>query len=342
MVDFRWKDRMSRVSWPGVQDVSWSKALAWAAYPAFFLICFLLFAYWTFPYNRLKDRIIEIAEDQGYELDIVDIAPSRLSGLTLEGVRLAIPNDADGPPLDVVVDELTVRASLLSALSDTKSFFFDAELAGGETHGDVAIGDESFEIDTKLSDIELKQLPALRAFTKVPLTGTLDGEVLLNIPPEVGESTGEVSVSVQDLNVGDGETKIEVPGWGGLTLDEANAGNLEVRASIENGTATIERFKTDGRDLKLDVLGNVRLARPTKRSQLDLIVKAKIEDAYKERSPKVATMLELAANGRDYKAALTPDGSLQYKVNGSAAGRLRPRPAGKSAFEAPRGQAKRP
>jgi hypothetical protein len=78
----------------------------------------------------------------------------------------------------------------------------------------------------------------------------------------------------------------------------------------------------------------LRLQRPLKRSELNAMFRAKILDAYKERSEKVATMLELASSG--LKAAQTADGAIQYTVAGSVAGRLRPRAAGKQPFQAPK------
>ena len=304
------------------------------------MFCFVLFAYWTFPYERLRVRLIEEAGERGYELEIIDLSPSRLSGVTLEGVRLVLPGKAGQPPVDVLFDELALRASLFSALSDTKSFSFDAELAGGDVQGDVAIGEDNFAIEAEFSGIDLKQLPVLRRFTKVPVTGQLDGEIALTMPGDVGESNGSVEITIEGMSIGDGETKVDIPGWGGLTLDEADAGNLEIQATIEEGIANIERLKTDGKDLKLDVLGNVKLTWPMNRSQLNLMIKAKVEDGYKERYPKMATMFELASTGNDYEAALTPDGALQYKVTGSPAGRIRPQAVGKEPFKAPTKSAK--
>ncbi|MEM8608201.1 MAG: type II secretion system protein GspN [Myxococcota bacterium] len=326
---------MAEPFWKRLPTTSWQGVLKWGGYPLFFIFCFVLFAYWTFPYERLKDRLIELAADQGYELEIVDLSPSRLSGVNLEGVRLVLPEEGEQPATDLVLDELTVRASLLSALTSTKSFSFDAELAGGDAQGDIAIGEDTFEVDANFEAINLKQIPALRRFTKLPVEGTLDGEVTISMPSEIGESTGNVDLTVADMALGDGKSKVTIPGWGGLTLDRADVGNLEVQATIDEGNAEIERFKADGDDIKLDVLGRVKLARPMSRSQMNLLLKTKIENAYKTRSPKVATMLELASTGRDYKAALTPDGSLQYKVNGSPSGRLRPVGAGQEPFQMP-------
>ena len=118
------------------------------------------------------------------------------------------------------------------------------------------------------------------------------------------------------------------------TLDRADVGNLELVANIEEGTAKIEQAKSHGTDLKLDALGRVRLLRPMKRSEMNVMLRVKIEDAYKERSAKVATMLELASSG--LKSALTSDGAIQYTVLGAVGGRLRPRPAGRLPFKAPK------
>ncbi|MGB5812823.1 MAG: type II secretion system protein GspN [Polyangiales bacterium] len=321
--------------WKRLPEVSWSRVAKWAGYPVFFFFCFVLFAYWTFPYERLRDRLVEEAGERGYELEIIDLSPSRLTGVTLEGVRVVLPGEAGEPPVDLLVDELTVRASLFSALSSTKSFSFDVEMAGGDAQGDIAVGEKDLEVDAEFADIELRQLPALRRFTKVPLVGTLNGEIVLDMPSEVTESTGNVDLTVTGLSAGDGETKVTVPGWGGLTLDEADLGTLEVQVAIADGVADIERFKADGKDIKLDIVGGVKLARPMSRSLINIMLKTKIEDAYKQKSPKVATMIDLASSGRDYQAALTADGSLQYKIAGSLAGRIRPVGAGKEPFRAP-------
>ena len=114
--------------------------LKWTGYPAFFLFCFVFFAYKTFPYERLADRLVQEAQAQGYELEIVDLTHSGLTGLTFENLRLVLPAEGDDSlPVDVIFEELTVSTSLFSLISDTKSYAFDAEVAGGEA-GPFAAG----------------------------------------------------------------------------------------------------------------------------------------------------------------------------------------------------------
>jgi len=318
-----------------VRRIPFGQILKWMGYPMFFLLCFVFFAYQTFPYERLAARIVQEAQALGYEIEIIDLTNSGLTGLTFENLRLVLPSEGeDSPALDVIFDELTVSTSLFSLVSDTKSYSFDAELAGGEADGKLVLGPDTMEVDAELDDINLEGLPALRKFTKVPLAGTLNGDIAIDMPSEVAESTGSIEITIEDLNIGDGKSKLEIPGWGGLTLDRADAGNLELVATIEDGSAKIERATSHGKDLELDVLGKVRLLRPLKRSELNVMLRVKIQEAYKERSAKVATMLELASSG--LKAAQTADGAIQYTVAGSFAGRLRPRGAGTQPFEAPK------
>jgi len=309
--------------------------LKWAGYPIFFLFCFVFFAYKTFPYERLADRLIQEARTRGYELEIVDLTHSGLTGLTFENLRVGFPSDDKASaPSEIVFDELTVGTSLFSLFSDTKSYDFDAELGDGDANGDIVLGQDTLDLDVEIDGIDLEAVPGLRKFTKVPLAGTLNGEIALAMPSALEESTGEVTITIDGLNIGDGESQVEIPGWGGLTLDRADVGNLELIATIENGKAQIERATAHGADLELDALGSVRLLRPLRRSELNIMFRAKIQDAYKERSGKVATMLELASSG--LKAALTADGAIQYTVGGSLGGRLLPRAAGRIPFEAPK------
>lgn len=311
------------------------KILKWAGYPLFFFLCFVVFAYRTFPYDRLADRIVQEARTRGYEIEIGDLTNSGLAGLSFENLRVVLPPEEESaPPLDVTFDELSVGTSLFSLMSDTKSYSFDADLAGGEAMGDISLGGDDMEVDAEIDDISLEAIPALRKFTRVPVAGTLNAEIVLALPNEIAESTGNVEITIEGLNLGDGESQIEIPGWGGLTLDRADVGNLELLATIADGTAKIERATAHGKDLQADALGRVRLLHPLKRSELNVMVRVKIEDAYKERSPKIATMLELASAG--IKAAMTTDGAIQYLIDGSIGGRLRTRAAGRMPFKEPK------
>ena len=316
-------------------DIPYKTILKWTGYPAFFLLCFVFFAYKTFPYDKLADRLIKEAAARGYEVEIVDVTHSGMTGLELEGVRVVLPAEDDtSPPLDVVFEEVEVGTTLLSLISSRKTYEFEAEFGGGEVEGEVTTGAESMAFDIEIEDLTLEAVPALRRYTKAPLAGKMNGDISLSMPEDVSESSGNVDISIEGLNIGDGKTKIEIPQWGGLTLDKADAGDLELVAVIEEGAANLETAKSHGTDLKLDAVGRIDLKKPVQRSDLRVMMRVKIEDAYKSRSPKVATMFELASSG--LKAALTSDGAIQYTLVGPMGPRLRARPAGSQEFKAPK------
>jgi type II secretion system protein N len=325
------RDRLPR---PSIQSL-----LKWLGYPLFFLFCFVLFSYWTFPWDRARNKLVEEAGKRGYALEIVDMSPSGLSGVTLSGVRLVLPLQPGetGPAQELLVEELSVRAGLFAFMRGSKAFSFDAELAGGAFEGALDLGkEEELDFEAEFENLNLTQLAALRKYTFVPMRGIATGDVEIHMPSEVDESSGHFDVTISDFTVGDGNAKVDIPGWGGLTLDEASAGDFNFKAEIQEGTMDIQRAEAHGSDLQLDAVGSVRLARPVKRSQLDVMFRIKIEDAYKEKSPKVATALGMVEQQRQFKAAQTSDGALQYALKGSLSGPLRPTPAGQESLGPPK------
>ncbi len=305
----------------------------WVGYPLFFMACLLFFAYLTFPYDRLRDKLVQVAATQGYELEVIELEPSWITGVTLSGVRLVLPAQTEGDPtLDLVVDELTVRASLIPLTLGRRAGSFEAEFANGYAEGDVSFGAEDTHIDAELETIDLKRISALRRYTKIPVEGIVTGQIELDMPKEVNKATGFVELTIEGLSVGDDESQIDVPGWGGLTVDRASLGTLKMHATIADGLAKIDELQSHGKDLKLDATGQVRLSRPLGRSQLDVLARIEIQEAYKERSTRIAAVLDLAKGRPEFKSAQTSDGAIQYRLAGSIAGRIRPKPAGREKF----------
>jgi len=136
-----------------VRQIPVGQILKWTGYPLFFFVCFVFFAYRTFPYERLADRLVQEAQARGYEVEIAGLTNSGLTGLTFENLRVVLPSESEGsPPVDVIFDELTVSTSLFSLISSSKSYSFDAELGGGGAEGDLVLGENNMEIDAEIDD----------------------------------------------------------------------------------------------------------------------------------------------------------------------------------------------
>ncbi len=77
------KDRLVRVA-------------KWIAFPAFYLFCLAMFGYLTFPYGRLKDRLLVEFEKHGkpgQRIEIGKLSSYWLSGVELTNVKLHMPPD---------------------------------------------------------------------------------------------------------------------------------------------------------------------------------------------------------------------------------------------------------
>ena len=84
-------------------------------YPAFFLLCFVTSAYWTFPYDRVRDILVAKASDGTSRLDIAELSPSWLTGIEASGITYTTyPTRPDERVSAIEIPEATARISLLT------------------------------------------------------------------------------------------------------------------------------------------------------------------------------------------------------------------------------------
>ncbi len=323
------------------------RLLTWIGYAVFFLVAFLLSAYWTFPYDCVRDYVVTQVEypmgpdgrrhPSGYGLEIADLSPSFITGVEMNGVHFAKDAEAPGQaPLDLTVDELDARVSLLSLLAGNLAVSFDATLDGGEIEGSYEDSDQETHVQADVRGVNLRRLGILRAAIGLPVRGVVNGKIDVTLAEKLADTKGNIALDIQGLGIGDGHSKLPLPGMhGGLTVARVAAGNLTVRVSAENGLARIDRLHADGKDAKLDAVGTIRLLRPLSMSRVDLMTRVKFTDAYRNRNDKTRAILSLLDFNPKLRAARTSDGWLQYRWNGSLGSRILPTPAGHAPFRKP-------
>ena len=334
------------------------RLLVWVGYPSFALTSFLVAAYLTFPYDHLRDYIIQEVEhprapggerrDSGLRLEIAELSPSFVTGVDLEGVRLtrrpapaadtlpvpgngATQADADAKPMVLEIDALSARISLLSLLTGTVAVSFDAELAGGEIEGAVAVSDDETQVELAIEDIDLRRLGAPSAALGLPITGKLGGTVDLTVGKEASATKGSVDLAIDGVVVGDGRAKLKLEGMGaeGLTVGRIEVGKIVVRAGVENGVARFTKLGTEGgRDVTVTGSGQLRLVHPIRGSRLELLVGVKFSDAFKTRDARTRGLFAMLDVVPRLRAARTADGALQWQIAGPLTGPFRPTPAG--------------
>ena len=94
---------------------------------ALFSFAFLLFCYWTFPYERVAAFVVQQVEypagpggvrlPSGYQLQIGSLRPSWLTTVEMENVRLSKSSaHPDVPSGHIAIDELRASVSLFPLL----------------------------------------------------------------------------------------------------------------------------------------------------------------------------------------------------------------------------------
>lgn len=295
------------------------QGLRYGGYTLYFIVCLVLFAYWTFPYGRLRDwlqqRIEQGAAPTPLSLQIGELSPSWLTGVTLTDVRIVHGSADDARSLDL--DEVGLRVSVLSALMGNLDLSFEGESSDGSFEGEVERSDEGLSLQVELHSLDLPSV-GLGQLGGLPLEGQASGTIDLTLPEDVKQSQGEVHLQVEGFAIGDGEAKLKVPGMAaGFTLERVDAGLLNLKVSVDQGTATLDEVTAKGRDIDFDATGSIRLAPRFGASRLDVTLQAKFSEAYKKRDDRTRALFELMGFQRQVKQATTSDGALRYRLGGS-------------------------
>lgn len=305
------------------------------AYPAFFVVSLVLGAYWTFPYDHLRDFIVQEAERSGtMHLEIASMRPSWLTGVELEGVRFAqVSREAPSEnPAELVISQAEARISLLSLLTGTTDVTFDAMFdGGGHIEGELADSEESTHIQAQLENVDLRRIGPLRDAVGLPVAGRASGDIDLTVAREAANTNGTTQLTIRGLAVGDGHTPLVVEGLGagGVTLERMNLGTLQLRMNTERGVGTIQRLHADGEHAELNGTGSIRFTQPLRMSSLELLLRVKFKDAYRNSSPRMSALFGLLEMSPQARPARTPDGALQWRLQGAFGTRVRMTPSGR-------------
>lgn len=326
------------------------KILRWVGYPLFYLFCLVLFAYLTFPYERLKNRIVaEVnARQTGADplhLNIDEMSSYWFSGIEAEGVTLTGPPPAaagdsggdegsdsgksDGKgqkkkpdkPKQITIDNAHARVSLFRLLVGTVYVSFGADAFGGNISGNTSDADKSRSVHVELEDVDVSKLSMLKDIVGLPMTGKLQGKVDLKLPGgKMAKANGSIDLSITNLTVGDGKAKIRNT----IALPRLNAGTLTLKAQATEGRLSIEKFGSKGPDLDFVCEGKIRLRDPADESLAELNLRFKFSDGYKNKNDmtrglfgapnsKMPGLFDLDPKN---KRAKRPDGFYAWRATG--------------------------
>jgi type II secretion system protein N len=316
------------------------KHLKWGGYVLAYLVAFVIFAYVSFPYERLRQYVVSTynASQPGQSpnrLEIDSLTWSwRFPGMVAEGVRLVVPAPppADGekqpPPRYLEAEEVFVSASALGLLTGAREASFGAHALEGEVYGSASDGESGRRLELQLDGVNPGAIPQLASTIGLPMTGRLSGQVSVDIPEgNFSRAEGTLDLAAEDLVLGDGKAKIQNM----IALPELHMGAFVLKAQISSGRLKIDECTAQGRDLDLSLTGSIRLRPRIENSVADLELKFSFADKYKNQSEttkaifgdgKLPGLFDTATGSHLTK---NDDGSYGARLAGSLA-RLSPRP----------------
>jgi type II secretion system protein N len=274
------------------------KWIAWAGYPLAYFCLLACFARATFPFDRLRDRIVgdfNAHQAPSSRLRIGDMSGYWLAGIEASNIELTqapkskSPTEpADAKPKVMTVDSAHVSLSLLRLLIGTTAVSFGAGAFGGELSGTIANGSNEQTYDFDLEKLDVGRVPFLDDLVGLPMKGTMAGQTELALADRLwAKSEGKVGFTIAGLKVGDGKAKV----LNAIALPEISVGKVDFAASVMAGRLKIEKLAAKGSDLDLGVEGGIRLKDPLGTSMLDLTLKFRFSDTYRDKNDTTRALL---------------------------------------------------
>jgi type II secretion system protein N len=304
------------------------RILIGAGYGSAYFFLLVVFFYLTFPYDRLKDRLVRDfnarqAGPDPMRLEIDELDSYWLSGIEAEGVRLLSKDDAaTGKSKKTKVtgiEHLHARLSILSLLVGRRSVSFGADAFGGTVAGTISDSDAERNVNLEVDELDLGQTPLLAGILGIPLSGALSGTIDL-VSPEarLSKAEGKIALKLTGVAVGDGKAKIRDI----IALPKLDAGELVIAAEVKAGQVKVTQLSANGPDLELSADGNIRLRDQPDQSYLNLTTEFKFTDRYTNKDDITKALFgKSGAFDLDPKnrRAKRPDGFYAWRVSGALA-----------------------
>lgn len=324
--------------------------LRYAGLVAFYLFALVIFCFLTFPYERLRDRLVDEFNSRQtgpdpLRLQLESLGAYWIGGVQAKGVQLiSAPKRATStssgasavPPKPSVlrVDSAHARVSLLSLLFGSVDLSFGAEAFGGTISGDTSESDGTRAVELTIEDVSLAEAPLLSEAIGLPMTGTVGGTLDFRLPEgKLAKADGTLNLEVVGLSAGDGKAKIRDT----IALPKVEAGDLKIVGDASEGQLKFTDFSAKGPDLELAAEGSMRLRDPLPTSLLSLTARFRFTERYTTKSELTKALFGAPGSSAPglfdldpkNKRAKRPDGFYGYRASGPlSAPSFTPNPGG--------------
>ncbi len=289
-----------------------TKILKWVGYPLLAVLTFAFTLAYTFPYDRLKDKIIE-GLSQKYDVSIISIKPSFVPGTFVINTMVlhTRPKTPDEKVVTVLINEIEVDVGVMSAVlwsMDMAKIGVDieAKIAGGSLALEIEHdkGNNTVMLAAHTNMLPIGSMPGVREAVGLPMTGGLSADMSITLPKgKWAKADGSIKLSCVGCTVGDGKAKMKMkppPGRAnshrarrrsifagdGLTVPRIDLGAMLVEIAIKKGKGEIKTFAAKSKDGFLTMTGDILFKDPFKETLFPGCMSFGFSDDLKERKPK--------------------------------------------------------
>jgi type II secretion system protein N len=284
----------------------------------------------TFPFNRVKDKVIELLADK-YDVTIGDVERSLIPGkMYFKAVSLRTrPTSKDEIASTLYIEQLDVGIGLFALLRGTASVKLDAKIGPGHLRGTLALSKDDTSIDLVGDDLPSDKLP-MREVIGLPMSGKLRFAINLDLPndkaktgkvgPNWVKAEGNIELACPSgCTVGDGKSKLrpklrikaqQAFAEGGIDFGKVTIDTLLANVEIKNGKLSVTKFDAKSTDGEVHVDFDLALNNDLLSSAVTGCLRFRGSDALLKREAK--THAAISTTG----APVGPDNLFHIKLDG--------------------------
>ncbi|MBW2603143.1 MAG: type II secretion system protein GspN [Deltaproteobacteria bacterium] len=266
----------------------------WLLYSIYVLAAIVFFIYYLFPSDKVKNYVTSGFNNINSDINIsIDhVSPAFPFGLKLFKVNFYHMDNAL-----LETDQIKVVPNLLSLFRSKIIFFFQGRAFEGILEGKGEFiknrPDQNVIIEGKFSNINIKEMSAVKQYIGRNLTGMLEGNFTYRNGKKSGATHGARFV------ISDGEIELLKPVF---KLENIYFSKIEAEMTMENQRVKVKRCIIKASPLDGNVSGLINLREPFGQSNLRLLGVIK---------PNREFLIEL---GKDFPANLLPEKIFSKRV----------------------------
>jgi len=235
----------------------------WLLYSIYVLAAIVFFIYYLFPSDKVKNYVTSDFNklNSNINISIDHVSPAFPPGLKLHKVKFYHMDNAL-----LETEQIKVFPNLLSLFRSKGIFFFKGRAYEGILEGKGEFiknrPNQNVIIEGKFSNINIKEIPAVKQFIGRNLTGKLEGNFTYRNGGKLGGTHGARFI------ISDGEIELLTPVF---KLENIHFGKIEAEMTMENQRLKVKRCIINASPLDGNVSGLINLREPLGQSYLRLL-----------------------------------------------------------------------